>query len=104
MVLVVEGHHRAGDRVVHDALGIFSYDDTTKGYHFQTYLGTGREGQFAVKLVEGGLQWGFEIPQVGRMRYTIIVNPVGKWHEVGEISRDGGTTWAKVMEMTLTRE
>jgi hypothetical protein len=37
------------------------------------------------------------------LRFTIDLEPPGRWHEVGEISFDGGKKWFKSLEMTLER-
>ena len=37
-------------------------------------------------------------------RYTLRLNEKGQWYEVGESSRDGGNSWRRFFEMTLTRQ
>jgi hypothetical protein len=36
------------------------------------------------------------------IRYTITLGE-NTWNEVGEMSRDGGATWTRTVEMNLTR-
>ena len=48
------------------------------------------------------LQWLIPIPQ-GQIRYTIRLDQGRHWSEIGEMSPDGGTTWRKFFEMTLTK-
>ncbi len=38
----------------------------------------------------------------GKTRFTLDFTD-GKWHEIGEFSRDGGQNWMKNFEMTLSR-
>ena len=65
------------------------------------------DGQFIdawIKPGEGGLTWSFDIPGMGTMRYTMRINEKGQWHEIGEMSRDSGTTWNQFFEMTLDKK
>jgi hypothetical protein len=103
-VLLVEGNGRDvqdPNRTVHDALAVLSYDTAKKQYLFSTYA-NGRHLEAPAEVNENGYVWGFDMPY-GRVRFTLDFSG-GKWHEVGEISRDGGKTWFKNFEMTLTRE
>ena len=98
---VLAGGDPAAPRVVHNALGIVTFDPATGGYTMRSYLATGQFGDFPLTLVEGGVSWSREVPG-GRIRNTARIGD-GVWHEVGEFSRDG-TTWMQVMEMNLRRE
>jgi len=49
------------------------------------------------------LEWSLQIPQRGRMRYTISRNEKGEWFEIGEMSQED-QTWRKFFEMTLRKE
>jgi hypothetical protein len=105
-VLLVEGRGTVPvpggeDRVVHHALGVISYDPSTRAYTLRSYLSTGQMGDFALTLVEGGVSWSREVPG-GRIRNTARYT-ADEWHEIGEFSRDG-TTWTRVMELRLKRE
>lgn len=105
VVLTVRGVHRRGDQVIHEALGVISFDEASGNYAFKSYLASGREGDFTAKLIENGIEWGFENPHMGRIRYTLRISADGTtWHEIGEMSRDGGTTWFQTMEMTLQKK
>ena len=108
MVFIIEGKGIAKaeggkDRVVHDALAILSYDDKAKLYRFRTHEVNGRSVESELKMVDGGMQWGFREPQRnGTVRFSVKMD--GKtWNEIGEISFDG-TTWMKFMEMTLKKQ
>lgn len=108
-VLVVEGTHTAAigepprPVVVHHALGVFSHD-AAEGYRFRTWLANGHTGDFAAELADdGALVWGHDDARRGRVRYTIRLGEGGEWVEVGEASRDGGTTWHQFFEMRLAK-
>jgi hypothetical protein len=49
------------------------------------------------------LEWSLQIPQRGRMRYTITRNEKDEWFEVGETSQED-QTWRKFFEMTLRKK
>lgn len=92
------------EMVVHQAFGVLSYDFTSSQYKIRTYLkdGRGGEGWFNV-TGENTFQWGFDIPNAGKTRYTIVLDPARKtWNEIGEFSRDG-STWSKFFEMNLKK-
>jgi len=48
------------------------------------------------------MEWGFQTPQGGRVRYTIKLTDQGDWFEIGEFSADE-KNWRKFFEMTLQR-
>ena len=107
--LLIEGLGRVklengapGD-VVHDAMAVVSFDDTSKTYRFDSWVAN--RPSVPAKLEVTGpntLVWGFDSPQGGKIRYTIRLTDKGEWNEIGEFSRDG-TEWMKFFEMTLTK-
>ena len=108
MVFIIEGKgltkvEDGKERVVHDALAVLSYDEKAKLYRFRTHEVNGRSIESELKMIDGGMQWGFRDPQRNStIRFTAKMD--GKtWHEVGEVSLDG-TTWLKFMEMTLQKQ
>jgi hypothetical protein len=103
-LLLIQGNGRAEqdpNRVVHDALAVMSYDPAKKQYLFSTYA-NGRHLEVPAEVNEKGFIWGFDMPY-GRVRFTLEFS-ADTWHEIGEISRDGGKTWMRNFEMTLTKE
>jgi hypothetical protein len=110
-VLLVEGIGKASDpqteqaSVVHHALAILSFDQTTNEYKFNTYLKDGRSTQAWMNVIsENNYQWGFDAPN-GKIRYTITINSSkDKWNEVGEFSNDKGSSWMKFFEMNLKKQ
>lgn len=107
-VLLLEGLGKAkiggkGEEVVvHNALGVLSYDPQAKQYRLRSYLSDGRSVDAAAKFVGDAFEWGFEIPRMGTIRYNIKLTDKGEWFETGEMSQDG-KTWRKIHEMTLRR-
>ncbi|HYG18367.1 MAG TPA: hypothetical protein VD816_05530 [Ohtaekwangia sp.] len=106
-VMVVEGVGKAlpGGEVVHHALGILSYDQKSDQYKFRTYLNDGRNTDAWFNVVgENNFQWGFDIPNGGKTRYSITLDPAQKsWVEIGEYTADGNN-WLKFFEMRLTKK
>ena len=103
--LLVEGRFtakHAPDMVIHQTLAVISYDTAEKAYKFRTYLLNGVSGNHNIKLIDGGWEWGFELKNGGKIRYTIKLS-ADTWHEIGEYSPDGGKTWMQNFEMTLKK-
>lgn len=105
-VLVVEGKHfgsgegPTNGKLVHDALGVFSYDASTSRYRFQAYLGDGRATDAEAWFEDGKLHWKMQAGPVN-IRYVIEIKDK-TWTENGEMSMDG-TTWRPFFGMTLER-
>jgi hypothetical protein len=101
-ILVIEGTHRdSRGKVVHEALGVLSYDAAKRGLRVSSYLANGRSGVYEARHARGTLTWSLKTPGL-TMRYKIRVDKRGRWNEVGEMSRDG-KSWRRFFEMTLTR-
>lgn len=106
-VLLLEGvGHDTNDptRVVHQAFAVVSYNGDTGRYQMRAFR-AGHSIDPNATVEDGAFVWSFSPPGMGAdIRYTLRKNGMGQWHEVGETSRDGGTTWSKFFEMTLDRE
>jgi hypothetical protein len=108
LLLVIEGVHRRkggakdAGAVVHHAFAVVSYDEKAKRYRIQAYTNRGNYTEAEAKVADGKLEWGFQIPKFGDVRYTITVNAKGQWFEIGEVSTNG-KQWRKFFEMTLER-
>jgi hypothetical protein len=109
-VLVLEGVGCTGEpgtgseRIVHNAFGVVSYDRHKGDYTMRAYRGDGQFVDAWIKPGDNGLTWGFDVPGMGAMRYTLVINEKGQWHEVGEMSRDSGANWNQFFEMTLDKK
>jgi hypothetical protein len=108
-VMLVEGIGKATgasgqEMIVHHAMGVLSYDQASGQYKFRSYLKDGRstEAWFTV-AGENRFEWGFDIPNRGKTRYSITLDPAKKtWNEIGQFSADG-TAWSKFFEMNLKK-
>jgi len=105
LVLIIEGQGKSKEdgSAVHTALAFVSYDEGAKTFRWRAFTAEGRQTDTTAKVGTSTLEWGIEIPQRGRVRYTIKLNEKGKWFEVGEMMQDG-QTWQKFFEMTLQRQ
>lgn len=106
-VLHIEGLGKAVDgseAIVHEALGVLSYNSATNQYRLNTYLRDGRSADAWINVLgENKFQWGFDVPGRGKIKYSIIIDPAKKtWNEIGEFSQDG-TAWMKFFEMNLNK-
>jgi hypothetical protein len=97
----LDNDKETGD-IVHQAFAVVSFDEKAKRYRFQAFTNRGTHTDGEAKVEDGKLEWGFRIPQVGEIRYTITVTENSRWFEIGEISADG-KQWRKFFEMTLER-
>ncbi len=108
LLLVIDGVHKrkVGNEetgeIAHSAFGVISYDEKAKKYRFQAYTNRGGYTEAEAKVADGKLEWGFNIPNFGDVRYTVTVNEKGQWLEIGEVSTDG-KQWRRVFEMKLER-
>lgn len=109
-ILVVEGvgtgklPGQDKEGVVFNAFAVMSYDAQKKEYGVRAYRAEGVSVDGYVKPADKGLVWGFKEPQRGfDIRYTVKITDKGEWHEVGEMSMDGGKTWRHFFEMTVAK-
>jgi hypothetical protein len=89
--------------VVHDALGVISWDARKNAYRFDAW--TARDGYIAawMNVADAATTWGFDLPGgTAKIRYTITRTPKNEWNEIGEYSPDG-SNWMKFFEMNLTK-
>lgn len=89
--------------VVHEALGVLTYDAFKNEYKFRSWLRSGLTTEAWFNITgDNKYQWGFDTPN-GKIKYSITIDPVKKtWNEIGEFSQDG-TNWMKFFEMNLTK-
>jgi hypothetical protein len=81
LVLIVEGQGKSKEdgSTVHTALAFVSYDEGAKTFRWRAFTAEGRQTDTVAKVGANTLEWGLEIPQRGRMRYTIKLNEKGEW-------------------------
>lgn len=93
-----------GNVLVHQALGIFSWNAAEGRYMFRTYTARGGSGEdHGAEVGDGTIVWGYTDPVLGEVRYTITRTEDGRWREVGDAPTDGGESRRRFFEMTLER-
>lgn len=107
-ILLIEGIGRNKDdegAIGHHALAVLSYDPAANRYAMQSYLANGRSTKADVTITgDHKLVWGFDLPQRGKVRYTIDFDPTaGTWSEIGEYSADG-ENWQQIFAQKLKKQ
>ena len=95
------GKDKGSGKVIHDALAIITFDETSDSYSFQSHLSSGQSAEAMGRFEGESFVWGLEVPG-GSVRYTLSITDGSKWHEIGEFSRDG-IQWFKFIEMDLEK-
>jgi len=100
--LLINGVGKSADgKIVHEALGVLSYNARESKYRLNSWLRDGRSTDAWFNIVgENQFQWGFDTPQ-GKVRYSITLTEK-TWKETGEFSSDG-TQWYPFLTMDLTK-
>jgi hypothetical protein len=107
-VLLIEGLGKAKtpgkdeEIVVHSAFATVWYDVSGKRFRMMAWRATGDSVDADITVGDKNLVWGFRDSRAGRIRFTIKLDEIGRWFEIGEVSADG-TNWNKFFEMTLKR-
>jgi hypothetical protein len=108
LVFLVEGHGKTKfpgqdtEVTVHHAFATISFDEQSGQFRFRAYTMDGRYLDAEARVGDRKVQWGFEDPRMGTVRYLISLTPEGEWRETGEASRDGGD-WRQFFEMRLRK-
>jgi len=105
-VITVEGHgttsYGGTNTPIHDAFAVLSFDPAARKYRWRSHTEKGYASDLVPTIGERTFQWALDVPNMGTMRYTIVLNERGEWFEIGEMSRDG-QSWRKFFEMTLRK-
>lgn len=102
-VLLVEGLGRdKSGKTIHDAIGTIWYDAQKKEVRFNAAAAGRGMQETTMEVGDKRAIWRMTVPH-GQIRYTMRLTEKGEWNEIGEISRDDGSTWIKFMEMTLQK-
>ncbi len=103
-VLLVEGlgTNDAG-KIVHNALGIISFNPMTKQYSMKSFLSNGLSTEATFEVIESNksFHWWFKDARGGTIKYKITIMD-NNWNEVGEYSFDG-VNWRKILEMNIKK-
>ena len=89
-------------KVIHDAFAMIYFDKGEQKIKMMAFNQEKRILTEPVISADSSLVWGFAIPNMGKVRYTIRLNEQGQWFEIGEFSQDD-VQWFQNFEMTLNR-
>lgn len=105
-IIAIEGRgtdSKDDKRVIHHAFATMAYDAPTGTYRMRAYKADGNYiDALATVNPNGSVSWGFDMPKMGKVRFTMELNAKGQWHETGEFSPDGAK-WYPNFEMTLDK-
>ena len=105
-IMAIEGRgtdSKDDKRVIHHAFATMAFDAPSGTYRMRAYKADGGYiDALAVVNPNGSVSWGFDMPKMGKVRFTMELNGKGQWHETGEFSPDG-TKWYPNFEMTLDK-
>lgn len=104
-LLVVEGKGTTRNKpaeVLFRAFATLRYDTETDTYLWRA-MSAGSEVEVPFEVTDDG--WAWELPLGGpaKMRYESSFRG-SRWHETGEFTPDGGSTWVPSLDMTVIRE
>ena len=90
--------------VVFQTFAILNFDPFAQEFRFKTFLKEGYSVDAYFKVIEENkFEWGFDYPNRGKYKYTIMLDPVEKtWNETGEFSADGNE-WFTSIELNLIK-
>ena len=89
-------------KIVHNAFGIIFFDTKTNSLMIDAYK-EGESIQSKIEFIEEKIiQWKMNIPNQGKVKFTVDFSTEKKWIEIGEFSRDG-ENWMKFLEMHLDK-
>ena len=89
-------------KIVHEAFGIIYYDAKSKSIAIRAYTKDGVTESPIEFLEERLIRWNLDVPNGGKVRFTVDFKTANKWLETGEFSRDG-QNWMKFLETSLTK-
>ncbi|MDW3211359.1 MAG: hypothetical protein R8N23_15895 [Reichenbachiella sp.] len=89
------------EQVVHNALGVISFNPFTKQYQMNSFISKGMSTQakFEIKDANNMVWWIEAGPST--IRYSLTIKD-GTWTEIGERSMDG-ENWQQFFEMSLKK-
>lgn len=107
LVITIDGRglKQDEDEIVFQSFAILHFDPFAQQFRFKSFLKEGYSVDAYFKVLEENkFEWGFDFPNRGKYRYTIMLDPSEKtWYETGEFSSDGND-WFMSLEMNLNKQ
>ncbi|SMD32627.1 hypothetical protein SAMN04488029_0977 [Reichenbachiella faecimaris] len=90
------------EKVVHNALGIISFNPFTQQYQMNSFIAKGMSTQAKLEIKDANsVVWWIEAGPA-TMRYSLTIKD-DEWIEIGERSMDKGENWQQFFEMKLKK-
>ena len=102
-IITVDGEGRDPadpHRIVDSALAVINFDDTSNQYRWEAFS-QGFVTEVAPVVGDNTFQWSLVETGV-TIRYSLTFTR-STWHEIGEVTVDGGQTWHQNFQMDLRR-
>lgn len=101
MTVEGEGHDPAdAHRIVDSALAVVNYNDATSQYRWEAFS-QGFVTDSTPVVGDHTFQWSL-VETAVTIRYSLTFTNTA-WHEIGEVTTDGGQTWHQNFQMDLCR-
>jgi hypothetical protein len=100
-LMTVEGVGRVRGVPSFSAFATATFDPATGTYPWEAFS-QGSKVETTLGVTENRFTWSFD-PAPGVTARYVAAFGTGKWHETGEVSSDGGKSWAPSLDMTLSR-
>lgn len=95
------GFDQTTDSLVFEAYAVAHWDESTQQYSMNAHTREGRDTVAKMKLEEGLLEWWFDLPNGGTVKYIIHFTET-TWEESGSYSPDGAK-WFSTIKMSLKK-
>jgi hypothetical protein len=102
-VMTVDGEGRDpadAHRIVDSALAVVNYNDTTQQFRWEAFS-QGFVTDTTAVVGDHTFQWSL-VETAVTIRYSLTFTNTA-WHEIGEVTTDGGQTWHQNFQMDLCR-
>jgi hypothetical protein len=101
--VLIEGRFtdKVSKKVVHETMGVVTFDEKSSKYDLHTYLFNRPNGSFELKVVENGFMWQMKPGNDIVIDYTMRLEN-GEWLEIGEVAVPGRPKM-KFLELKLKK-
>jgi len=91
-----------GDVVFHHSFGIMTYDARVGRYSMASIMADGTIRVVELKLIDGGVEWTYDDPELGRVRNELTVTEARMLYASGSVWQEGN--WKQFYQLQLNRK
>lgn len=88
---------------IYETMAMVSWDAQAESYRMLVFRTDGAQVEAKAEVTDKKLVWVIKPDGTRQIRHTITLNDKGQWHEIGELSRDGGENFLPYFELTLNK-